>query len=207
MAEEHNQIKYGTPISTAGAVVAGGAYSDVGISRLGETLTPVLNLWSMPEFFLPRAEILFTRFVIVPAVAARFASAELVNPAGSGKLVVVRVIDIPYTSDRLEIVIDTGNAIAANPVVHKGLANDGRYASLGEVSIATLTTGDLAAGAVNPQWGVRQLTGHGFNAGPYWILSPGKKLFFITGGVNETFFLNLLWSERSAFPGELQARG
>jgi len=206
MAEEHNALKYGPSISKAASTAAGGGYGDVGVSRLSETLTPTMNLWQRPEWELLRGEILFARSVLVSAVAARNSSAELINPTGSQKLVVLRLIEVILATGLVEFSIDSGAALAANPVTARGVALDGRFPQLGETSIATLVTGDLAAGATNVQWRTREAGKLGTAPLP-WVLSPGRKLFAVTFGVLESFQANFYWSERSPFPGELQARG
>src|SRR5574342_537374 len=206
MAEEHNAIKYGTTISKAGAVATGGAYGDVGISRLSETLTPIIDLWARPEWALLRGEIHFARFVSGQAVAGRFSGFEVVNPAGASKIAVVRLKPI-LASDQLQAVIDFGAAIAANPVTNRGVALDARYPSVGEVSQCTIVTGDYAGGVVLPQWLWRAATTVVDAVSPEWVLVPGSKLFVLTGAILQVFYCNVLIRERSPFPGELQARG
>jgi hypothetical protein len=202
MAEEHNALKYGPQLSKAASVVLGGGYGDVGLSRLSESLVVVADLWSQPEWALPRSEILFARFVDVPAVVARFASIELVNPIASRTLAVVTYIQ--SVAGAFQASIDNGTAIAANPVTEAGVALDGRWPQLGETSRLSVVSGDLAAGVVTPQWqwaaGLRDPT-------PTWILDPGRKLFLVCTGVTTAISANIVWRERFPFPGELQARG
>lgn len=205
MAEEHNALKYGPSLSTAGSIAAGGGYGDVGISRLSETLGPTINLWERTDWELLRGEILFARFVTSAAVAARFSGHEIVNALGSGKLVVIRAIDV-LSSVEVDAQIDNGGSIAANPVVTRGVALDGRYPQLGETSIVTITSGDFAAGANLPQQRLSTGTSAQRPLCP-WLLPPGRKLFLLGTAVLRAVHVNLFWSERSPFPGELQARG
>jgi len=204
MAEEHNALKYGPVISKAGSIAAGGGYGDVGISRLGETLQPVIDLWSRPEWALLRSEILFARFADSAAVAARFSSIEFVNPAGSQIVAVVSFV-LPTTASEMNL--DAGTAIAANPLVTRGRARDSRYRQLGDSSICTITTGDLAAGLVGPQRRFNGVTGGDLVDRQGWVITPGQKLFIIGTAVLTQVTANLGWSERAAFPGELQASG
>lgn len=207
MAEEHNAIKYGSTISRAGAIAVGGAYGDVGISRLSESLVPSINLWQRPDWALLRGEIDFARFVSPAVVAGRFATTEIVNPNAGSKIATVYV-NLQGASDAVDFVIDNGPAIAANQVTNRGVAVDGRFPNLGEVSQCTIVTGDAAAGTVLPQYRWRnaalgQIMPHWLA----WVLPPGRKIFIASGAVAQTFSLNVFIRERTPFPSELQARG
>lgn len=203
MAEEHNAIKYGVTLSSAAANAAGGGYGDVGVSRLSETLTPVMDLWSKPEWAHLRQERLYARALLIGAVAARNSSVELVNPAGSSVIAVLEQIQAISTVLDVELSLDTGAAIAANPVVTRGVPLDGRQTLVtpGPTSRCTLTTGDLAAGVAA---GLLQYRFGNLDLITYpAILVPGSKLFVIQATQNQAFRLNLTWRERNAFPGEL----
>lgn len=201
MALEHNAISYGTSISKAGASAFGLAEGEGGVSRLSETLGVQADLWSRPEWALLRGEIAFARHVFVAAVALRFSAIELTLDAGENKLLVVK--EITSTLNAIDIVIDNGVAIVANPVVNRGVPLDHRYPNVGEVSRAAVTTGDLAAGAVLPQ--IQRNANIPATQG--WVLNPGGKLFIIANVVATAISVSLAWTERSPFPGELQARG
>jgi hypothetical protein len=204
---EHNEIKYGSSISSAAAVASGGGYSDVGISRLSESLVVSLPLWQRREFDLLRGEIPFARQLTVAAVAARFSAIEIVNASTNTKLLVLRFI-FPGNSTPFLATIDTGAAIVANPVTNRGVCVDGRFPQLGEVSTCTLVTGDAAAGATLPQWRFSVTAGAGpVTYVPRWILPPGRKLVLIGEAANTAIAAGIYFTERQPFPGELQARG
>jgi len=205
MAQEHNAIKYGAVLSSAASTAVGGAYGDVGVSRLSETLQPTFDLWGNPDWAILRGERLYARSVTSPVVAARFSSIELVNPTTSTKLVVVKRIRSTAAATDAFITMDTGGVIAANAVTVRGLPREGRlFLSTGvQVSICTLTVGDLAAGVANEQ---DRITGNGAEVRDDWVLVPGTKLFVIASTVASATQAMLSWSERITFPGELQAR-
>lgn len=206
MAEEHNALKYGPRISSAAAVTLGGGYGDVGISRVSESIVVVQDLFdhrTKPEWALPRGEKLFARRVQSAAVAARFSTVELVNPS----LTMLLVVDLIQLTTNSTWQIDSGAAVAANPVVTRGVCEDGRDPQLGAVSIATLTTGDTAAATNLPQ-------GISFSSVTpvrmRMILPPGptgNRLFIAGPGVLTQLDLMIQWRERQPFPGELQVRG
>lgn len=173
----------------------GGEFS--GIERAGETLTPVMDLWALPEWALLRGETIFSRVALSPAVAARLSSVELVNPAASGILAVVLELALTGAAD-VQVSVDSGVAIAANPVVSQGVANDTRWPQLGETSRCTLTTGDVAGGIALPQ---DHITPTLRSIRPY-IIRPGTKLMAICGTVNTATRYNFLWTERPLLPNE-----
>lgn len=168
-----------------------------GLERAGETLQPVMDLWALPEWALLRGETIYSRSVLPPAVVARNSSVELVNASTSGVLVVVLFIRCIAGSD-MQVQTDSGIAIAANPVVSRGVANDTRFPQLGETSQATITSGDVAAGASLPQ---ELLTSTIASTHPY-IIRPGSKLFIVATTVNVAMSCNLMWTERPLLPNE-----
>lgn len=89
----HNAIKYGTDLLRGYSRAVGLGEDEEGTIRLGETLTPVMNLWSLPEWSFLRGEAILGDTIQVAAGAATFNSgAAVVNPAGSGLIVIVDAI-------------------------------------------------------------------------------------------------------------------
>lgn len=170
-----------------------------GIERAGETLTPTMDLWALPEWALLRGETIFSRIWSVGAQAALFSSAEFVNPAGSGVLAVVLELG-NVSGNTLQASIDSGTAIGVVGTV-RGVANDSRFPQLGEVSRCSITTGNLAAGAALAQ---DHIPNNSRSVRAY-IIRPGNKLFISTGAVNLDCVGNLYWTERSLLPNEQNA--
>lgn len=86
MAQIHNAIKYGTDFLRAFARAVGLDEQEGGVERLGETLTPIMDLWSQPEWrFLFRDRIMGGAFDVTSAVTD-VPSTMLFNPEGSGVL-------------------------------------------------------------------------------------------------------------------------
>lgn len=202
MSHVHNGLHEYTRLLDAAARAVGeksGAQDFSGIERFGETLTPIMDLWALPEWAILRGEILFARRQEAPAVAARFSSTELVNPTGSGVLAVVLTVLVDFST--VEGSVDSGVSIAANPVVRRGVALDTRFPQLGEVSRCTVTTGDVAANVALPQF---RLATQAVVPMPF-ILRPGKKLFMINVTANTAMGNSLVWSERPLLPTEDRA--
>ena len=203
MAELHNQLHRLTTVQSAYKKALGEDVGEFrGLERAGETLTPLINLWDRPEWELLRSEIIFSRVGTAAAVAARFSSVELVNPTGSGILAVVRRVALHGGTAQMSV--DSGGALGVTTTT-RGIANDTRYATLGEASVCTVVFGDLAAGIALPQDQATAAAPSGplgsFN--PY-ILAPGRKLFVIATAVLSAITVGLLWTERRALPGELE---
>jgi len=204
VADVHNQMRAYAALLRGVARAVGevaGSPDFSGIERFGETLTPTLNPWDRLEWALPRGEVVFAREITSPAVVARFAAVEFVNPTGSGTLAVIWGNTIVAAGTNIEVAIDTGGVIGANPVTRRGVAVDGRYKTLGESSQCTATQSDLAAGAVFRQHQeanniIRMPVMEGY------VIPPGSKLFYIGTVVNQAFSLQLRWSERRLLPNE-----
>lgn len=175
-----------------------GAQDFTGIERFGETLTPVMDLWALPEWAILRGEILFSRAVEVTP-GATFGSIELVNGASTGVLAVV--LDFRTTSAGTVIVgVDSGVALGASATT-QGVANDTRFPQLGAVSRCTVVTGGLAATVALPQ---EVINTNNASQRPY-IIIPGKKLMIIADTVNQVVRGSLLWTERPLLPTEGRA--
>lgn len=208
MGHLHNALHHATALLN-GLRVSIGAVADAdfdGTSRFGETLQPVMDVWSRPEWRLPRGEITYARRISAPAVAARFSGLELINPVGSGVIVNVLTITGESYPQQIDLQIDSGGALGVTATL-RGIALDSRHPQLGEASRCTLVSGDFAAGANLPLWRTASATpAVPFPALPL-VLTPGFKLFIFGTVVNTALPASLVWTERLAMEGELTARG
>lgn len=169
-----------------------------GIERAGETLTPVLDLWSLPEWRLLRGDVTYSlRATEVAAQAGLFSSFELVNPVGSGILAVVEAIRSD-TANAINVVTDSGGALGAVGT-ERGIALDTRYAQLGQVSACTIVRGNLVGGAANLQ----DIIKANLESDQFYVLRPGTKLFLSTQAVNLALAAQFRWRERLATDDEL----
>jgi hypothetical protein len=203
MAEEHNALKYGSPISVAAAAAAGGAYGDVGISRLSESLVAVMDLWGRPEWL--RGE---RRWAVSPSqagVAAEFAQVGVRNPAGSNILVVIE--DFNLWDAGATTLIEA--RIAASTVVDATSTPQSRDTRLPfQTGLRTVSLANSAAailGALNQKFEINPATYAYYPIGV--VLSPGFDFFIGPEIVFTTIGATLRGYERVAFPGELGTRG
>lgn len=207
MAHLHNALHHPTQLLDAlRRAVGEGDDSDFeGTSRFGETLQPILDVFSQPEWRTLRGETWWSRYVNTStAPAGRFASVELVNPTGSNILAVVRVVHQASSPD-FEVGPDTGASIAANPVANIVRPLDTRLVNSAGGFIeprCTLTLGDVAAGVTDPNWHYDTIEG---SPCAEFILRPGTKLWLIASAVATDVQANLVWSERRLYAGEERA--
>lgn len=205
MAEEHNAIKYGTALSKAISTAVGGGYGDVGVSRVSETLGPQIDPWARPEWELLRGEILYSRYLFVGAVAARISGIQMLAAPASTKLCVVR--RIKRISGAFFLGLDTASTFSGlNPVVNRGVPCDRRFPQIGEVSQTQLISGDFAT-TVAAAFQQDLLAAANIQCDTPWILPPAATLFMLGNVVNAAMEVQIFFSERTPFPGELQARG
>jgi len=204
VAHVHNALHHSTQLldGLRRAVGAGDDADFEGTSRFGETLQPILDVWSEPEWQVLRGQSPWARYVnTATAPAGRFPSVELVNPVGSNILAVVRVVHQASSPD-FEVGLDTGGSIAANPVANVARPLDARLVNAAGGFLeprCTLTLGDVAAGVTNPNWLYDVIEGP---ACPPMILRPGSKLFLIGTTVATDLQANIAWTERRLFAGE-----
>jgi len=202
---EHNAIKYFPNLARLGERAFGLDDNEQSITRLSETLQGSVDLWSQPEFALYRGDVIFARApATIVAVVARFGIASLINPVGSNTIAVLRQAYMSGATASLEAAVGGGGSVAANPVTTQGVAIDTRYPPAGESSVCTIVTGDVAAGITLPQW-VTQAANNLTTITPMLpvIIIPGRKVDWINTTANQPYRIQLVWTERKPFPGEL----
>lgn len=188
-----------------------GGDEDTALERLGETLTPILNPWGLPEWAKLRGEQLYSVRSFQAAVAAEFSGIALHNPAGSNTIIVVDAVAAGAGTTMtvlLEIMLDS--AISATYTVNANPASlrDRRFrtsfsavAQVRQGSDATNTFGaqlDTTTAPTLPSAG----SPSDFRALPV-ILQPGEALAVIGQTVNLSLVTVFVWRERAALPGEL----
>lgn len=205
MAQDHNALKYGVTIGRALSRLTGLGDLEDGTGRLGETLQPCVDPWSRPEWAALRGEWGYARKASSAAVAARFSTIELTLATTTTRFAVVRLQNA-FTSV-IQAQIDSGGAVAANPLTSRGLPLDDRSPQIGETSQILITTGDTAAGANLPQVEfASQVSPQPEGKYCWWVLVPGSRLFIAGIVVNTAIAANFFWYEKELFPGERSVR-
>jgi len=205
VAQEHNQLIYGPSISKAAAQAFGGAYSDVGISRLSESLQVVADLWSKPEWAFLRNEFLWWINPSQAAVAAEFAQVGIRNPSGSGMIVVVdRLCALASVSTQYELRIRAQGTIDATATPN---ARDTRLPQLAS-GLRTVSMAHTEPAATGPLGflcaSFEQHNEIGVMVPVDFVLSPGFELLVGPSVVNVLANVSFWGRERQAFPGELR---
>lgn len=172
---------------------------DINVERLGETLTPILDIWSQPEWSFNRNEI---RFSVRPGTAAAggaglFGFIQFFNPVGSNRIYVIeKYFDIAPGANRQITIALTATvrgasfdgAIAldtrfSNPIVGAGALQGRDPLSCSQGAVAVFTNDTIIHQATSSATaGAAQELG-----GPVVILGPGSGVVMSDGTANEAF--------------------
>jgi len=209
MAGVHNAITRGD-LSSALTRLLGISRGAEGLERLGETLTPVIDTWGLPEWAILRGEKLAAIRMAATAVAAEFGIIALGNPAGSNNLTVVEAVDTiagaAAMSVFLEVVADTVVAATLGAAAFPIAARDRRFEAGQSGQTRSFvkfgTDPGNTFGASIEQKFVPTTAYIAFQNLPV-ILRPGDDLIVVGQTVNNAFNANFKWRERQAYPGEL----
>ena len=92
MAQLHNELRRQTEILRAIKDALAITDAEVNVERLGETLTPSINIWELPEWAVLRDESLLCEATAQGAVAGELSAVGISNPTGSKAVAVVEAI-------------------------------------------------------------------------------------------------------------------
>jgi len=205
MAEIHNAIKYGTSALNALAVVSGVSRDQSGTERVSETLQPVLDIWTLPEWAFLRDERLGAGRGFAPAVAGENGMLALGNAAGSNAIVVIEAVSAVSSAAltiQLEVVADSLIAATLSAQAFFVASRDRRILTQGRTFLRLGTDPGTTFGAQIEQQTVAATAFVDFKNMPV-ILKPGDDLLLIGQGNNLSISANFKWRERQALPGEL----
>ncbi len=209
MSSLHNAISYGVDLLRA-FPRAIGLSDEAGVERISETLTPVMDVWSQPEWNFLRNE----RFVGLryssAAFAAELSGVALLNPAGSNYLITaLAATGRPAAAGVFLSGLTTQISVQATFALQgAGLPLDTRvYTATGTVakSIGQVWIGTDAAaiGQILDEIGASVATNQSVDLMRLpVILSPGFAWFSQFNVVNTFVSGGIFWRERRMFPGE-----
>jgi hypothetical protein len=207
---EHNGLKYGAVLTRGIERLTGLDDHEQGTTRLSETLYPVLDMWSRPDFSYPRGELLWAiGGVTQTAVAAQFQQVGIRNPPGSGAIVVVDSAAVKSTVAQdytLRLALNSVVGGVGSPVP-RDMRQPNAVSGLGN---ATITQSIINSAAARLGILISQLNGTGQteldfkNCLPV-VLMPGFDLFLGPEIVNQIIIANFRGYERLAFKGEIGA--
>lgn len=205
MGQQHNELRRGGGVIGYAMSQAVGDSRGGGIERYGETLTPTLDLWSLPEWAYLRAEKLACFPVTQAAVAGEFSAAGLLNPAGSGQLAVVEKFMCDQSGTLIfQLQSCTQAQVATLATVVKGNGRDRRWQGGGALTACDVISGSDPTTTLGFNLDQVRAPGNttiGFNTLPV-VVPPGFALVAValTNNTGVTFIMS--WRERAAFPSE-----
>ena len=200
----HNALSRG-PLAAGLSRIVGDAEGSLGLERYGETLTPVIDMWSRPEFSYPRHERICQGFAEMAAGGAGvFSTVNLCNPTGSGMIVVVDAAMGNVSVAAAGLCLVHFPCYIGGALVAQSNSRDGRWAST-NYPVAYITTGELLIlGGIPASIGAAYLANENYPAiaGPF-VVCPGQALSVSRVADNLSLRMTYAWRERLAFPGEL----
>lgn len=210
MGQVHNELHVAS--LQLGIRRAVGGDMEVEIERVGETLTPVLDLWTQPDWFFLRNVRRFAISVPLAANVAGIARFQISVPATARVITVIEELSVIENTAATEYAItDTGAFIAGGLAPCSALDSRWQIApGGGSRPTQTLQTVDNTAaaqsGIIVDRISVPTNTyGLSFRAGVPFTLSPGNYIQVQSNTVNHQCRFQVRGYERTAFPGELSA--
>jgi len=209
MSSLHNALDYGPEIGRSLGRFTGLGPLEEGTIRLGETLTPVVDAFALPELSFLRNETLCAYSRFQAAVVAELCGVALVNPATSGLLVIVEGISsITAAGDIHQVYMHLDSDIIGTlDSSSTGSRRDRRGTGAPTVSRAVVRYGTDAAvstGSILEQRRDNAAATAGmltFQAPPI-VLNPGVAVAVWNAATNTQVYVNFKWRERLARPGE-----
>lgn len=210
MGAIHNELRRGQ-LSKAVTRALGMQVGSVGLERLSESLTVVMDLWSRPEFAYLRKEDRFLSGQQSGTNVGTISYCQLRVPVNSNILCIVDrlILQDPTGAGPVEFGLSTPNASGTPGCVMDSRRNRGLGVGTGAVSVAlasarTDLTGDGVAFGLVPcrvRFNASQLTLDLDNLG--FVLAAGEALTVRHTAANNVVGVNFFWRERTALPGEL----
>lgn len=198
----HNGLTHAVQLQAAYAAALGQKADSefTGIERAGETLTPGIDLWSLPEWrYLRRERTLQTAGAEGPTVATR-SRLGLENPVGSRLLSILEWVQCRAVGVQVTMTIGTGLTVDSREFMRP---TDSRwYTATTGAGVTMVTHRAGAIGGVTTTFNTMLL-----NLGILYpldiILQPGFFLSFDPGVDNTAINLTFRVRERMVLPGEL----
>lgn len=177
--------------------------AEVGVERLSETLNPIMDLWSRPEWNLLRGERIWTASPSTAGIAGEQAVLGVRNPAGSNLIVVVEDV---YVTGALVFELRAAPTGAYVPDgISTANARDSRVAQLTGISTQSMASSDVAPPGV-VRYFQATTNANGIFYRIEFVLTPGFDFYVVSLNANQGMVATIRGRERPAFAGELTAR-
>lgn len=196
MPRPHNAIVYHTSLQRGLARAAGMSEEEEGVSRLSESLYPVLDAWGAPEFSHLRGErLLWGRTGPIAAGVAQRSMAQVYNPADSRALVIIEAVRTSILGSDWEVGITEAILSDARDTYRR----DGRPIGVGR-SLLRVETAATPATTVMGQTMAAGQTEYRHAM----VIAPGQGIICQPTADNFAFEASFTWREHPLMPGELQ---
>lgn len=200
MAHVHNALHHATRLQAAYARALGERDEQFsGIERAGETITPVIDLWSRPEWAWLRGEELRSTVIALAAGGAgNFGEAQVHVLPATPVLFVVKKI---FATVAVRVVLEPN---AANLLATNDLGIAPRDFRLTGSSLTRVRSGNASAVAITERWRVEGITIPGVTGELDWVVVPGTVLRIQQIVANAAINIGLAGYQRHLLPGELE---
>lgn len=209
----HNQLSRG-PWGRAVKDALGDSRAEGGLERYGETMQPVIDLWSRPDWELLRNEFLFVHTLVKAADAANSSVVGIMLPLASKLIVTLERISgrnstnagalILSGLDRTTIAALGGFALASQPFFRDARASAVPFAQQAPVETFTALTGLIPLnGTMENIIMPAGVENREFTSTPY-VLRAGGAIFVQGGAINQQIVITFSGRVRAALPTELR---
>jgi len=207
MSNLHNELKYIGNETSGIAIALGAGETDEGVSRLGETLTPVIDIRQYPEYAFLRGERLCAQLRQQGGVAAEFSSVALVVPAASSFIAIVETVSIDQGVAGALVLLQIASdaqVLATLATTGKGSTRDRRWPTFnGRADILSGSDPALSIGISIEERRKAAAETIDFVHLPI-VLTPGTAVVAVHGTLNTAINVNLKWRERQLISREFR---
>lgn len=201
MTQLHNALSYGREDAGAIAATLGMDETQEGVSRVGETLTPTLELRQYDELaFLRRCKIC-AGFSSRALDVGNLSYVQLLNPLGSTYIIEVTRIYL-QTAVTESFILEQFTTVLATLQAGQSSARDSRWENTNVV--AQLRNGIAAAAIGTPIAQIRLLAATTWACDQIHVLHPGNSVAIRGAAVNTAVTASFFWRERLPLPRELR---
>lgn len=207
MAQIHNALTRG-PWTKALKAALGDSRSEGGVERFGETLDPIIDLWSRPEWAYLLDDVLWSRLVGQVAVVGEFSFCAVANPSTSNRIITVTaaVAGSSSAGTFVTLGVNTRDTVSLTATQAVTLARDFRTPGGDLLTVPEFWFGSDVANLVANQLDQLSFPTNvyaPFLLGVPYILVPGRALIATTSGTNQAITAGFAGFSRRAFRGEL----
>lgn len=198
MAQGHNELTAYTDLLRAFKAAVGEKRKPVGwgVERLGETLTPILDIYSRPEWSALFGEVLWWDTFFVAALAANFSGVQI-NNVSSNSLLTIDGWTVSGAATAGSAPSQTYGVVTTTQV---GDARDRRFGSSQTAAGVQLRGYQIAVSLLTSSYRVASDVNYNVPI----VLTPGSNATFEGSALNAAVALSAFGRIRQLLPGEIE---